>query len=62
MSARLEQATADRLIYAVVEGTFAGGRIMVWRAANDDLQAELTIYGSGLPVIKSERGSIRVVP
>lgn len=37
-------------------GTFAGGRFQVW----DDggLQAELTLFGSGVPIASSERGSL----
>jgi len=38
-------------------GTFAGGRFVVW-AAEDGLQAELTLYGSGVPIVKSERGAL----
>jgi hypothetical protein len=60
MVAWLEQATAERLIYGLVDGAFAGGRIMVWREPNG-IQAELTIYGSGVPVVRSERGSVRTV-
>lgn len=37
------------------DGTFAGGRFLVWIEAGV-FQAELTIYGSGLPVVSSERG------
>jgi hypothetical protein len=60
MVAQLEQATAERLIYGLVDGAFAGGRFMVWREPSG-IQAELTIYGSGLPVVRSERGSVRTV-
>jgi hypothetical protein len=37
-------------------GTFAGGRFEVW----DDggLQAELTLFGSGVPIASSERGPL----
>lgn len=37
-------------------GTFAGGRFEVW----DDggLQAELTLFGSGVPIASSERGAL----
>lgn len=37
-------------------GTFAGGRFQVW----DDggLQAELTLFGSGVPIASSERGAL----
>ncbi len=61
MVAQLEQTTAERLIYGLVDGAFAGGRIMVWREPSG-IQAELTIYGSGVPVVRSERGSVRTVP
>ncbi|HYW29989.1 MAG TPA: hypothetical protein VE869_00685 [Gemmatimonas sp.] len=61
MVGRLQQATADRLSYDIVQGTFAGGRIVLWRGQSGELQAELTIYGSGLPVVKSERGPVRIV-
>ena len=57
---QLEQATAERLIYGLVDGVFAGGRILVWREPSG-IQAELTIYGSGVPVVRSERGPVRIV-
>lgn len=60
MGGRLEQATAERLTYTLAEGTFAGGRFVVWREPSG-LRAELTIYGSGVPVVRSERGSFREV-
>jgi len=51
-------ATADnRHTYDLSEGTFAGGRFVVWSGATG-LQAELTIYGSGLPIVQSERGAL----
>jgi hypothetical protein len=56
--ASLEEAGAEELRYGVVSGAFAGGRIVVWREASG-LQGELTIYGSGVPVVQSERGLIR---
>jgi len=43
--------------YALNEGTFAGGRFLVW-SGERTLQAELTIYGSGVPIVSSERGSL----
>jgi hypothetical protein len=57
MVGRLEDVSADRLTYGLVEGTFAGGRIVVWQSSGG-LQGELAIYGSGVPVIRSERGSL----
>ena len=55
---RRQEASSERLTYSLAEGTFAGGRIVVWRSSKD-LQAELTIYGSGVPIIRSERGFLR---
>ena len=43
--------------YELDEGTFAGGRFVVWKDF-DRFEAELTIYGSGVPIIKSERGRL----
>lgn len=59
MKGQLESSGDDRIIYDLTDGTFAGGRFSVW-ADTTGLQAELTIYGSGLPVVMSERG--RLVP
>ncbi len=41
--------------YELDEGVFAGGRFVIW-TNNDSFEVELTIYGSGIPVVKSERG------
>lgn len=35
----------------------AGGRLVV-RRSGSDLQGELTVYGSGRPIVKSERGAV----
>jgi len=43
--------------YDLDSGTFAGGRFVVW-AVGDCLQAELTIFGSGVPIVQSERGEL----
>lgn len=47
----------NRLDYDLTGGTFAGGRFLVW-SGTTTLQGELTLYGSGLPIVKSERGSL----
>jgi hypothetical protein len=49
--------SADRILFDLSAGTFAGGRFVVWVGLTT-LEAELTIYGSGLPIVKSERGSL----
>jgi hypothetical protein len=55
----LAAATAERIEYNLSEGTFAGGRFVVWEIGSG-LQAELTIYGSGVPIVSSERGPLCV--
>jgi hypothetical protein len=51
---RSEQ-TNQQVTYTLTEGLFAGGRLIVWREGSA-YQGELTVYGSGVPVVKSERG------
>jgi hypothetical protein len=53
----LTAETAGSLTYDLSHGTFAGGRFVVWAEAQG-LQAELTLYGSGVPVAQSERGTL----
>jgi hypothetical protein len=57
MTGTLASETDQRVTYSLNEGVFAGGRLVVWRAGQD-LQGELTIYGSGLPIVRSERGKV----
>ena len=57
------KATSSLVEYALSPGTSeapAGGRLVVWPGAGV-LQAELTLHGSGRPIIKSERGAIVLV-
>lgn len=54
------KATASLVEYAlsaVTDEAPGGGRLVVWPGAGV-LQAELTLYGSGRPIVKSERGSM----
>jgi hypothetical protein len=54
------ELTADSessFTFNLTDGTFAGGRFVVWSTAQG-LQAELTLYGSGVPIAQSERGSL----
>lgn len=46
--------------YDLVEGVFAGGRFVVWKN-NEKFDGELTIYGSGVPIVLSDRGSLELV-
>jgi hypothetical protein len=48
---------ASTLAFNLTDGTFAGGRFVVWSTAQG-LQAELTLYGSGVPITQSERGTL----
>jgi hypothetical protein len=47
----------EAIAYDLHEGTFAGGRFVVW-SDEQTLQAELTIYGSGFPIVLSVRGRL----
>jgi hypothetical protein len=57
----LTGSSIGKLTYDLTTGTFAGGRFVVWSGVSG-LQAELTIYGSGLPIISSERGVLNPKP
>jgi hypothetical protein len=46
-------------LYELVEGLFAGGRLVIW-INHEDFEAEYTIYGSGVPIIRSERGKLEL--
>ena len=45
------------LKYDLVQGLPAGGRFNVW-LSGESMEAELTIYGSGVPITISERGKL----
>jgi len=53
----VRSSSTEPIVYKLDDGTFAGGRFVVWSGKNG-LQGELTIYGSGVPLISSERGLI----
>jgi len=57
MKGTLASQTDQRVMYWLKEGLFAGGRLVIWQAGQE-LQGELTIYGSGVPIVKSERGKV----
>lgn len=50
-------ASGDPAVYWLQEGTFAGGQFVWWKGERG-LEAELTMFGSGVPIISSERGSL----
>jgi hypothetical protein len=43
--------------YTLDEGLFAGGRFIIW-ISNGHFEAEYTVYGSGVPIVRSERGKL----
>lgn len=47
--------TSSRITFQVEQ--WAGGRFVVWPGERT-LQGELTLYGSGVPIISSERGRL----
>jgi len=49
--------TVHAKTYELTRGLFAGGRFVVMRQALP-VEAEFTIYGSGVPIISSERGPL----
>ena len=57
LSGILETEENEILDYSIDEGYFAGGRFIVW-IENGDFYAELTEYGSGVPIIASEKGCL----
>jgi len=46
-------------IYELDSGLFAGGRFIIW-ISDDTIEAEYTVYGSGVPILTSERGYLTV--
>jgi hypothetical protein len=58
MAGGLEKRQGGLFWFELTGGRPAGGRLLVW-AAESELQGEVTLYGSGLPVIRSERGRLQ---
>lgn len=48
-------AENNSLFYELSFNGFLSGRFIVWKNT-DGFEAELTLYGSGVPIIQSERG------
>jgi hypothetical protein len=53
----LESSSNVQRDYNLVQGSFAGGRFVV-RTNSSAFDAELTLYGSGVPIVHSERGPL----
>lgn len=52
--------SSGSVFYNIVNGLFAGGRFVIWKN-NSVFVAEYTKYGSGVPIIKSERGNMELI-
>ena len=55
----IEISDQNSIQYKLVEGVFAGGRLIVWKI-DESFEAEFTIYGSGVPIVSSERGELEL--
>ena len=60
ISGTLEKDENELKQYVLVKGLFAGGRFIIW-ITNNKFEAEFTIYGSGVPIIQSERGCLEPI-
>jgi hypothetical protein len=58
---RAKASSASAVAFELTEGTFAGGRFVVWQGPKT-LEAELTLYGSGRPIVESHRGELVRAP
>ena len=56
-----EASTDHALHYSLSAGAFAGGRFLLSGGA-PEYTADLTLYGSGVPVVSSERGVLQHAP
>lgn len=57
VTGQLHASTTTAIDFDLSDGLFAGGRFVVW-VGDAGLQAEYTIYGSGVPIIGSVRGAL----
>jgi len=57
LSGILESEENEKLEYNIEDGYFAGGRFLVW-IENNIFNAELTEYGSGVPIVASGKGPL----
>ena len=57
LTGSLNSKTESKMSYNIIRGFFVGGRFVIWPKAQS-ITAELTEYGSGVPIIFSERGRL----
>ena len=58
ISGTIIEDTEEYKKYDLNKGLFAGGRFVVW-INEGRFEAEYTVYGSGVPIIRSERGYLQ---
>lgn len=58
LTGRRDDSSAD-LCYEFEKGLVAGGRLVL-RVRDGAIQGEVTLYGSGRPVVESERGPVKI--
>jgi hypothetical protein len=51
------ESASGQLHYELTAGATAGGRFLIW-STPAGLEAEITLYGSGVPIALSERGRL----
>jgi hypothetical protein len=61
IGSRTHASTSTQLAFELGKGTFAGGRFVVGQGPKS-LEAELTLYGSGVPIVESHRGTLVRAP
>jgi len=54
---QISYQSSQLIKYDLVQGLFAGGRFIAWFDGLT-VKAEMTVYGSGVPIILSERGKL----
>jgi hypothetical protein len=54
---RSRSSSPGTITFELTEGTFAGGRFVVFQGSKT-LQGELTLFGSGRPIVESHRGTL----
>jgi len=60
ISGTIMEDTEEYKKYDLNKGLFAGGRFVVW-INEGQFEAEYTIYGSGVPIIRSDRGYLEPI-
>ncbi len=57
LKGELKNNSEKSITFELIKGVFAGGRFTIWKNS-EFFEFENTIFGSGVPIIKSERGKL----